>query len=179
MLPPVLANFAPTIRGVANTNAKVSITQSGYKIYETTVPPGPFVIDDLSPSGYGSDLIVTIEEADGSKRTFSQPFSSVIQMLRPGVSRWDISGGQINKDDLHHEPNLLQATYYRGLSNLFTGYTGFQVTDNHYAAGLLGIGMNTSVGAISFDVTHSSVDIPDDKRYQGKAIASPGTNFLT
>ncbi len=92
-------------------------------------------------------------------------------MLRPGVSRWDISGGQINKDDLHHEPNLLQATYYRGLSNLFTGYTGFQVTDNHYAAGLLGIGMNTSVGAISFDVTHSSVDIPDDKRYQGAKLS--------
>lgn len=178
ILPPVLANFAPTIRGVANTNAKVSITQSGYKIYETTVPPGPFVIDDLSPSGYGSDLIVTIEEADGSKRTFSQPFSSVIQMLRPGVSRWDISGGQINKDDLHHEPNLLQATYYRGLSNLFTGYTGFQVTDNHYAAGLLGIGMNTSVGAISFDVTHSSVDIPDDKRYQGQSYRISWNKFF-
>ncbi|NYY75295.1 hypothetical protein DMI60_17485 [Escherichia coli] len=44
-----------------------------------------FAIDDLSPSGYGSDLIVTIEEADGTKRTFSQPFSSVVQMLRPAL----------------------------------------------------------------------------------------------
>ncbi|EOV8198857.1 fimbria/pilus outer membrane usher protein, partial [Shigella sonnei] len=71
MLPPTLASFAPIIHGVANTNAKVTITQGGYKIYETTVPPGAFVIDDLSPSGYGSDLIVTVEESDGSKRTFS------------------------------------------------------------------------------------------------------------
>ncbi len=70
-------------------------------VYETTVPPGAFVIDDLSPSGYGSDLIVTVEESDGSKRTFSQPFSSVVQMLRPGVGRWDISGGQVLKDDIH------------------------------------------------------------------------------
>lgn len=91
MLPPVLASFAPIIHGVANTNAKVTVMQNGYKIYETTVPPGAFAIDDLSPSGYGSDLIVTIEEADGTKRTFSQPFSSVVQMLRPGVGRWDIS----------------------------------------------------------------------------------------
>ncbi len=60
MLPPTLASFAPIIHGVANTNAKVTITQGGYKIYETTVPPGSFVIDDLSPSGYGSDLIVTV-----------------------------------------------------------------------------------------------------------------------
>lgn len=115
MLPPALASFAPVIHGVANTNAKVTITQSGYKIYETTVPPGAFTIDDLSPSGYGSDLIVTIEEADGSKRTFSQPFSSVVQMLRPGVGRWDISGGQVLKDDIQDEPNLFQASYYYGL----------------------------------------------------------------
>ncbi len=65
MLPSALASYAPTIRGVANSNAKVTVTQSGYKIYETTVPPGEFVIDDISPSGFGSELVVTIEEADG------------------------------------------------------------------------------------------------------------------
>ena len=32
-------------------------------------------------------LLVTIEEADGSKRSFTVPFSSVTQMLRPGSSR--------------------------------------------------------------------------------------------
>lgn len=170
MLPPTLASFAPIIHGVANTNAKVTITQGGYKIYETTVPPGAFVIDDLSPSGYGSDLIVTIEESDGSKRTFSQPFSSVVQMLRPGVGRWDISGGQVLKDDIQDEPNLFQASYYYGLNNYLTGYTGIQITDNNYTAGLLGLGLNTSVGAFSFDVTHSNVRIPDDKTYQGKVI---------
>ncbi|WP_205937280.1 Yad fimbria usher protein HtrE [Escherichia coli] len=169
MLPPTLASFAPIIHGVANTNAKVTITQGGYKIYETTVPPGAFVIDDLSPSGYGSDLIVTVEESDGSKRTFSQPFSSVVQMLRPGVGRWDISGGQVLKDDIQDEPNLFQASYYYGLNNYLTGYTGIQITDNNYTAGLLGLGLNTSVGAFSFDVTHSNVRIPDDKTYQGQS----------
>lgn len=173
MLPPTLASFAPIIHGVANTNAKVTITQGGYKIYETTVPPCAFVIDDLSPSGYGSDLIVTIEESDGSKRTFSQPFSSVVQMLRPGVGRWDISGGQVLKDDIQDEPNLFQASYYYGLNNYLTGYTGIQITDNNYTAGLLGLGLNTSVGAFSFDVTHSNVRIPDDKTYQGKVIVFP------
>ncbi|RRD55694.1 outer membrane usher protein, partial [Escherichia coli] len=34
MLPPALASFAPIIHGVANTNAKVTITQGSYKIYE-------------------------------------------------------------------------------------------------------------------------------------------------
>ncbi|WP_423830998.1 fimbria/pilus outer membrane usher protein, partial [Staphylococcus haemolyticus] len=35
----------------ANSNAKVSVTQSGNKIYETTVPPGAFEINDLSTTG--------------------------------------------------------------------------------------------------------------------------------
>ncbi|WP_312754831.1 fimbria/pilus outer membrane usher protein, partial [Escherichia coli] len=80
MLPSALASYAPIIRGVANSNAKVTVTQNGYKIYESTVPPGEFVIDDLSPSGFGSELVITIEEADGSKRSFTQPFSSVVQL---------------------------------------------------------------------------------------------------
>lgn len=169
MLPSQLANYAPVIRGVANTNAKVTITQGGYKIYEATVPPGPFEINDLSPSGYGSDLIVTIEEADGSKRTFSQPFSSVMQMQKPGVGRWDISAGEVNDDTLHDKPYVAQGTYYYGLNNYLTGYTGVQATDNKYLAGLLGVGLNTPFGALALDVTHSRAEIPDDRTYQGQS----------
>ena len=91
-------------------------------------------------------------------------------MLRPGVGRWDISGGQVLKDDIQDEPNLFQASYYYGLNNYLTGYTGIQITDNNYTAGLLGLGLNTSVGAFSFDVTHSNVRIPDDKTYQGQSF---------
>lgn len=169
MLPSQLANYAPIIRGVANTNAKVTVTQGSYKIYEATVPPGPFEINDISPSGYGSDLIVTIEEADGSKRTFSQPFSSVMQMQRPGVGRWDVSVGEVNNDELHDKPNLAQGSYYYGLNNFLTAYTGIQATDNDYFAGLLGLGLNTPFGALAVDVTHSRADIPDDDTYQGQS----------
>ncbi len=169
MLPSQLASYAPIIHGVANSNAKVTITQGDYKIYEATVPPGPFEISDISPSGYGSDLVVTIEEADGSKRTFTQPFSSVMQMQRPGVGRWDISTGEVDKDELHDNPYLAQGSYYYGLNNYLTAYTGVQVTDNHYFAGLLGMGLNTPFGAVALDVTHSRTEIPDDKTYQGQS----------
>lgn len=48
MLPMGSTGYAPVIRGTANSNAKVSVTQSGNKIYETSVPPGAFEINDLS-----------------------------------------------------------------------------------------------------------------------------------
>ncbi|ECD9610589.1 outer membrane usher protein [Salmonella enterica subsp. salamae] len=178
MLPPQLSSYAPTIRGVANSNAKVTITQNGYKIYETTVPPGPFVIDDLSPSGYGADLIVTITEADGSKHSFSQAFSSLVQMMHPGVGKWDLSVGQVNDDSLRDEPGLAQGTFYYGLNSTFTGFSGIQATDNGYFAGLLGLGMNTLIGAISFDVTQSQADIPQDKTYRGQSYRVSWNKFF-
>ncbi|KYF17681.1 hypothetical protein AIZ04_25550, partial [Salmonella enterica subsp. enterica serovar Typhimurium] len=58
MLPDSERGFAPVVRGVANSNAKVRISQNGLTIYETTVAPGAFEIDDLYPTGYGGDLIV-------------------------------------------------------------------------------------------------------------------------
>lgn len=178
MLPPQLASYAPTIRGVANSNAKVSITQNGYKIYETTVPPGPFAIDDLSPSGFGADLEVTITEADGSKHSFSQAFSSLVQMMHPGVGNWDLSVGQVNDNSLHDEPGLAQGTFYYGFNNTFTGFSGIQATDNGYFAGLLGLGMNTLFGAVSFDVTQSQTDIPDDKTYSGQSYRLSWNKFF-
>ncbi|MGD1730319.1 fimbria/pilus outer membrane usher protein, partial [Klebsiella pneumoniae] len=39
MLPDSQRGFAPTIRGVAHSNAKVTVSQHGYVIYETFVSP--------------------------------------------------------------------------------------------------------------------------------------------
>lgn len=49
MLPMGSSNYAPVIRGVANSNAKVTVMQSGNKIYETTVPPGRSRLTTLAP----------------------------------------------------------------------------------------------------------------------------------
>lgn len=159
MLPMGSTGYAPVIRGVANSNAKVSVTQSGNKIYETTVPPGSFEINDLSTTGYGNDLLVTIEEADGSKRSFTVPFSSVTQMLRPGATRWDVGLGELNDDSLIDTPKVGYGTLYYGLNNTFTGYIGAQYSDMDFYAGILGLAMNTWIGAFALDATQSHADI--------------------
>ena len=58
---------------------------------------------------------------------------------------------------------LYQATWQHGINNLLTGYTGVTGFDD-YQAFLLGTGMNTGIGALSFDVTHSRLksDTLDD-----------------
>lgn len=138
MLPTGSTGYAAVIRGTANSNAKVSVVQSGNKIYETSVPPGPFEINDLSTTGYGNDLIVTVEESDGSKRTFTVPFSSVTQMLRHGSARWDFGVGELNDDSLAERPKIGYGTLYYGINNTFTGYAGVQYSDMDFYAGIAG-----------------------------------------
>ncbi|WP_420256529.1 fimbria/pilus outer membrane usher protein, partial [Klebsiella pneumoniae] len=41
-----------------------------------------FTLQDVYPSGYGSDLEVSVKEADGSVEVFSVPYASVAQLLR-------------------------------------------------------------------------------------------------
>jgi outer membrane usher protein len=179
MLPGGYSTYAPTIRGVAKSNAKITISQSGNKIYESTVPPGAFAIDDLSTTGYGSDLLVTIEESDGSQRSFSVPYSSVSQLLRPGYSRWDIGAGELNDNSLRDNPRVAYLTGYYGLSNTFTGYAGMQYMDTDYLSGLLGLAMNTNMGAFALDVTHSDADVDGVGRLSGQSYRLSWSKLLS
>ena len=169
MLPGGISTYAPIIHGVAKSNAKVTVSQNGNTIYESTVPAGAFELDDLSTTGYGSDLVVTVEESDGSIRTFSVPYSSVSQLLRPGYSRWEIGAGELNDNGLHDMPRLGYLTGYYGLSNLFTGYAGLQYMDTGYLSGLLGLAVNTSLGAFALDVTHSDAEVDGIGRLTGQS----------
>ncbi len=169
MKPGSMSGYAPVVRGVAKSNAKVTIRQNGNTIYENTVPPGPFAITDLNPTGYGTDLDVTVTEADGSESSFSVPFSSVTQLLRPGDTRWDIGIGELNDDSTIEKTRVATATGYYGLNNLFTGYAGFEFTDTDYYAGLLGLALNTGVGAFAFDVTHSHAEVGDRDALEGQS----------
>ena len=90
MYPDSERGFAPAIHGVALSNAKVQIRQNNIVIYDTVVPPGPFDITDLYPTGFGGDLVVSVTESDGSVRTFNVPFSATPMALREGRLRYSL-----------------------------------------------------------------------------------------
>lgn len=154
MLPDSQRGFAPTIHGTAESNARVTVRQGGTVLYETSVAPGPFVINDLYNTGYSGDLKVTVTEADGRVRSFTVPFASVAQLLRPGTSRYSLTAGKYRDDSLKNKPRFAQGTYQRGISNRWTGYIGGIIADQ-YLAVQGGIALSTSLGAFAFDTTHS------------------------
>lgn len=160
MLPESIRGFAPVVRGVAQGNAKVTIVQNSNVIYETTVPPGPFEINDLYASGYGGDLNVTVTEADGSARTFTVPATQASQMLRPGNLRYQIAAGQFRFGATTFDEKVLQASVQYGVNNWLTLNAGFNGS-RRFQSVLVGGVFNTPLGALGLDLISSHSQISD------------------
>jgi outer membrane usher protein len=166
MLPDSLRGYAPVVRGVADTNALVTIRQNGVLIYQATVSPGPFEVHDLYPTGYGGNLVVTVTEADGRVHSFSVPYASVTQLMRPGITRFDIAVGQLrNLTGVSSQPDVALAAVQHGFTNILTGYSGV-IGSQGYASALVGTALNTRYGALALDVTQAWTKVP---RYGSKS----------
>src|SRR5699024_425268 len=178
MLPQSRRGYAPVIRGTADTNAKVTIRQNGVELTETTVAPGPFVIDDLYPTGYGGDIDVTVTEADGRQHRFSVPYASVAQLQRAGITRFGVAVGRMRNATWGDNPRVAQGTIQHGFSNLFTGYAGVQASDG-YAAALIGGALNTRAGAFALDLTQAGVNLPGHRAQTGQSVRLTWSKIVT
>lgn len=161
--------FAPVVRGIANSNARVRISQQGAQIYETTVPPGPFVIDDIYPMGTGGDLLVTVTEANGTEQRFTVTYASIPELLRPGMTRYAVVAGQYRNNAIHDKPLLVMSTLQHGFTNVLTGYSGL-IGAEGYVAGSAGVALNTSFGALAADITHARTDLRQDGTHSGQSL---------
>lgn len=65
------------VEGIAQSQARVEVRQSGALIYSTIVPGGPFALTDLPLLSGATDLDVTVIEANGAQRRFTVPAASL------------------------------------------------------------------------------------------------------
>ena len=168
MDPDSLQNFAPTLRGVAKTNAKITVSQNGNIIDTRYVAPGPFAIDDLSLSSGNGDLTVVVTEADGSQHSFVQPYDSLPVMLRPNSWDYNFSAGQLRDSSTEQHPNFSRLSLAHGLSNGTTLYGGLTNSPG-YQSWLLGASQVLGpIGALALDLTQARSEVNNDTR-QGTA----------
>lgn len=177
MLPDSLNSFRPVIRGVAESNAKIIISQAGTKILETTVPPGAFSIDDYNPISSSEQLDVTIQEADGRTRQLIIPFNGSGQLLYPGVSLYSLAVGEYNGSSSAEKPVVTQGTWQYGLNNYLSLYTGAEYMSGYYSA-LGGVALNTPIGAVSIDLTQSHLSAEEGSR-EGQSVGIKYNSFIS
>ncbi|WP_077264247.1 fimbria/pilus outer membrane usher protein [[Enterobacter] lignolyticus] len=186
MLPDSEKGYAPVVRGIAHSNAQVVVRQNGYIIYQNTVAPGAFEINDLYPTGGSGDLNVTVKETDGSEQHFVVPYASVPVLQREGHLKYQIAAGRYRAyDDSVEQAPFMQSSVIYGLSRGFTAYGGFQQSQ-HYQSQALGVGKNFGgLGAFSVDVTRARALLKNRRSSRGNAwraryskdIATTGTNL--
>lgn len=163
MYPDDERGYAPTIRGVAESNATVEIRQNGFLIYSMNVAPGPFEINNINPSGSNGNLEVTVIEADGRRRTAIEPFSNPSLMVRKGRLKYDAALGNYRKNlNDSYAPSFLESSALYGLTNGITIAGGFQST-NDYRSIATGVGLNTMAGAFSLELGHAQSHLPIGK----------------
>ena len=170
MYPDSLRGFAPIVRGIAQSNAQVTVRQNGYIIYQSYVPPGAFAITDLYPTAASGDLNVTIKEADGSERSSVQPFSAVPVMLREGRLKYALTTGEYRTTNSDAQtPYFGQGTLIYGLPYDSTAYGGLLIADN-YNAQVLGLGHGFGHwGSLSMDVTQAKAELDSGQKDSGQS----------
>ncbi|WP_313228456.1 fimbria/pilus outer membrane usher protein [Leclercia sp.] len=186
MLPESMRGYAPIVRGIAKTNARVVIKQNGYQVYQTYVAPGAFEITDMYPSGGSGDLYVTVEESDGTTQNFVVPFATLPLMLREKQVEYEITSGKYRPyDNSVDETPFTQATASYGATSSTTVYGGTQFS-SHYQSISAGLGYNLGdLGAISVDVIQAWSKKRDQEKKSGqswrvrygKNIIETGTNI--
>ncbi|MDV0597914.1 MULTISPECIES: fimbrial biogenesis usher protein [unclassified Enterobacter] len=186
MLPDSLKGFAPTVRGIAKSNAQVTIKQNGYTIYQVYVAPGAFAINDLFPTSSSGDLSVEVKEADGSVHSYTVPYSAVPMLQREGRVKYAMTAGKYRtSNDSQEEVTFGQGTLIWGLAHGVTLYGGSQFSSD-YKALALGAGLNMGdFGALSADITSAKSTLADDTTHSGqslrllyaKSLNDIGTNF--
>ncbi|NBF10476.1 fimbria/pilus outer membrane usher protein [Pseudomonas sp. Fl4BN1] len=164
-----LRGYAPQVRGIAATNARVLVKQNGRTIYETNVAPGAFIIDDLYGTSYQGDLEVEVIEADGRLSSFTVPFTAVPDSMRPGASRYNATLGQAR--DIGANDLFADLTYQHGLNNNLTLNSGVRIADD-YLALLAGGVLATAYGAFGLNSTFSTARIENDQRSSGWRLQS-------
>ena len=186
MIPDSMRGYAPVVRGIARTNAKIVIRQNGYVIYENYVAPGAFEITDMFPTGGSGDLFVTIKEADGSEQYLVVPFASLPVLQREGRIKYSLTGGQYRSYNSSVDSTpLAQGNIIYGLPYGLTVYGGLQESSK-YQSLATGLGKNFGdIGALSVDVTQAWSTPKDGEKSNGqswrvrysKNFAETGTNF--
>ncbi|EML7933726.1 fimbria/pilus outer membrane usher protein [Providencia rettgeri] len=170
MYPTSLQGYAPTVKGIAQSNAQITIRQNGYIIYQGEVAAGPYEINDLYPTGSSGDLHVILKEDNGHEQYQIVPFASLPVLQREGRLSYSATMGQYRAYDNDIEKKVFsQFTVVYGLFKGLTVYGGSQLS-NKYQSYSIGAGQNMGdFGALSIDITQAQSTLSDSTKKEGQS----------
>lgn len=165
MLPSTQQNYTPVIENVANSNAVVKVYQNGIKIYERSVPAGPFKLTDLAATTSGQ-LTIEIAEINGTVKTFNLNLQPNTRLIKPGQHEFSATIGYYNLAQKMTDELISQFNLNYGLNNYLTLFGGINASQ-HYQSLLFGTSIATALGAVNFKLNSSQAKLISED-YQGQ-----------
>ncbi|WP_000876399.1 PefC/AfrB family outer membrane usher protein [Vibrio metoecus] len=161
--------YTPVFSGVANTNARVTLTQNGHTVYSEMVPPGPFEISDVSLLSSG-DVTMAVTETDGSVTTRLYPLTIVPNMLNPNEIEYGVYSG-VRDGGSGDLGGLFVA------SDLGYGFDGFTLKNSallHAKYGAMGVGLVSGLGdfgTLGFEGAYAHAQYDDHSTRSGGKVS--------
>ncbi|MII49968.1 outer membrane usher protein PefC [Salmonella enterica subsp. enterica serovar Bredeney] len=167
--------YAPVITGVATGTSRITITQNGYTVYSKVVPPGPYRLDDISPTS-SANLVMSVEDDAGRTTVTEYPIAILPSLLRPGESNYNVALGQKSsssdvKDAFSSGAGtFLLGSYDYGFSRLTLNMA--TILNNRYQAAGVGatVPMGT-LGAFSSNINVAKASYNNLSRKRGNSVA--------
>lgn len=170
MIPYNLRQFAPVVKGIARSQARVEVRQNGYLIYSKIVSPGPFSLTDLTVPDTVGNLDVMVKESDGHSQSFSVPYQTPAIALKEGYFKYSVMAGKYRPA----APGVARskvavATLMYGLPWNLTAFGGSE-TARHYNSFAAGMGVSMgAAGSLSIDASAAQSELANSKKQNGTA----------
>lgn len=125
------------VEGLALSQSRVEVRQSGALIYTTLVPEGPFTLSNLPLLNGTSDLEVSVIEESGAEQRFIVPSAS-FRGAAPAQSGYYVSLGQVRgrSESEGEQPLLAMGSATWGLGKSSALSAGLVGTSDYQATGL-------------------------------------------
>ncbi|WP_064511665.1 fimbria/pilus outer membrane usher protein [Buttiauxella gaviniae] len=139
-------NMLGRVEGIAQSQARVEVSQMGSLIYTTVVPAGPFVLTDVPRISQRFDLDVKVIESDGSQHSFTvSPAAAGVASPESGYA---YAIGQVrNVAGATEKPLVASAGWTGALGPDTSNANGAMLATNYLSAGS-GIGHRPWEGAM-------------------------------
>jgi len=158
--------------GNAVVPSTVDVFVNNQKVSSQSLPPGPFVIDQLPAVTGAGEVSVVVRDALGREQLLTEPFYSGLQQLAAGLSQFQFDLGKLRNDyavaSNHYGATLADGTYRHGLTNLLT-LEGHGEALEH---GAHSIGVSAAVSLGSLALINGTLAAGGDAQGSGSLLAA-------
>ncbi len=114
----------PSVSGISAAPSTVELYVNDVLRQTSSVPTGPFTLDNLPSFSGGGQARVVVRDLLGRETVVEQPFFSSPQLLAPGLNDWGIELGSVRRDlgvsSNRYGQGFASGVWRRGLSNSLT-----------------------------------------------------------